>query len=73
MEVSYCTFGFVAVIRHDLLTLLLPRDSSRDNIYVRDLSPRRKGNSRLKKLLEGLNYEKIRTWRQDGHHNRFPV
>ena len=32
MEVSYCTFGFGAIIRRDLLTL--PRDSPRDNLYA---------------------------------------
>ena len=33
MEVSYCTFGFGAIILHDLRTLLLPRDSPHDNLY----------------------------------------
>ena len=34
MEVSYCTFGFGAIIRCDLPTLSLPRDSPRDNQYA---------------------------------------
>ena len=34
MEVSYCTFGFGAIIRHDQRTLSLPRDSPRDNQYA---------------------------------------
>ena len=34
MEVSYCTFGFGAIIRCDLHTLSLPRDSPFDNPFV---------------------------------------
>ena len=34
MEASYCTFGFGGIIRHDLLTLLLLRDSPLDNLYA---------------------------------------
>ena len=33
MEASYCTFGFGSIIRRDLRTLLLPRDSPKDNLY----------------------------------------
>ena len=33
-EVSYRTFGFGAIIRRDLRTLSLPRDSPRDNQYA---------------------------------------
>ena len=35
MEVSYCTCGFGAVIRHNLRTLSLPCDSLRNNHYAR--------------------------------------
>ena len=78
MEVSYCTFGFGVIIRHDLRTLSLPRYLPRDNICVRDLSPCGKGNSCLTKLFGGLRYEKIRRYNnsakwQDGSHNRFPL
>ena len=52
MEVSYCTFGFGTIIWRDLRISLLPRD----------LNPRRKGISCLMKLLDGLNYEKIRRY-----------
>ena len=31
MEVSYCTFGFGMIIRHDLHILLLPHDSLHDH------------------------------------------
>ena len=63
MAVSYCTFGVVAIIRRDLRTLSLPRDSPRDNLRgVLDLSPRGKGNSRQMKLLGELSYEKIRRY-----------
>ena len=34
VEVSCCTFGFDAIIRRDLRTLSLPRDSPRDNFYA---------------------------------------
>ena len=34
MEGSYCTFGLGAIIRRDLRTLLLLRDSPRDNQYA---------------------------------------
>ena len=51
--------GFGAIIRCDLRTLSLPRDSTRDNLCVRDVSPCGKGNSRSTKLLGGLSYEKI--------------
>ena len=60
-EVSYCTFGFGAIILRDLHILSLPCDLPHDNLCVRDLSPRGKGNSRLTKLSGGLSYEK--TWR----------
>ena len=56
MEVSYCTFGFAAVNWRDLRKVLLLRKT------CRDLSPCRKGNSRLMKLLGGLSYEKIRRY-----------
>ena len=56
MEESYCTFGFSAIIRRDLRTLSLPRDS----MHVCD--PRGKGNSHLTKLFGGLSYEKIRRY-----------
>ena len=59
MEVSYCTFGFGAIIRHNLCTLSLLHDSP---IYVRDLSPRGKGNSCLMKLFGWLSYQKIRRY-----------
>ena len=49
-------------------------------IYVRDLSPSGKGNSRLTKLLGRLSYEKIQRYNnsplyvmQDGRHNGFPL
>ena len=62
MEVSYCTFRFGAIIQRDLCILSLPCDSLRDNLlFMRDLSPRGKGNSRLMKLLGGVSLEKI--WR----------
>ena len=56
MEVSYCTFGFGAIIRCNLHTLPLSHDS---RICIGDLSPRRKGSSHLTKLFGGLSYEKI--------------
>ena len=34
MEVSYCTFGFGAIIQGDLRTLSLPCDSPRSNLYA---------------------------------------
>ena len=34
MEVSYCTFGFGAIIRRDLLTLSFLPDSPRNNLYA---------------------------------------
>ena len=63
MEVSYCTFGFGVIIRRNLPTLSLPRDSPGNNLYAcGDLSPCRKGNSCSMKLLGGLNYEKIQRY-----------
>ena len=63
MEVSYCTFGFGAIIRRDLRTLSLPHDSSRDiPICMHDLSPRGKGNSHLTELFGRLSFEKIRRY-----------
>ena len=49
MEVSYCTFRFGAIIRRNLCTLSLPRDSPRDD-------------SHLTKLFGGLSYEKLRRY-----------
>ena len=46
VEVSYCTFGFDMIIRHDQGTSSLPRDSLRNNLCVRDEGPLRKGKSR---------------------------
>ena len=34
MEVSYCTFEFVAIIRRDLYTLPLLRDSLGHNLFA---------------------------------------
>ena len=34
MEVSYCTFRFGAIIRRNLRTLSLPRDSQHNNLYA---------------------------------------
>ena len=59
MVVSYCTFGFGAVIQRDLCTLSLPCDSPCCNQYA---SSRKKGNSRLTKLFGGLSYKKIRRY-----------
>ena len=52
MVARNCTFGFGAIIRCDLRTLSLPRDSS----------PRGKGNSRLAKLFCGLSYDMTARW-----------
>ena len=60
MEMSYCTFGFSAIIQCNLCTLSLPRDSPRNIQY--DLSYRGKGNSCLTKLFGGLSYEQIRRY-----------
>ena len=51
MEVTYCTFGFDVIMRHDLS---LMGDSLRNNQYECDY-PRGKGNSCL---LNGLSYKK---------------
>ena len=80
MEVSDCTFRFGTIIRCDLRTLSLPRESTCDNQYACVIwSPCRKGNSLLTKLFGGLSYEKcggtithLHMRRQDGHHHRFP-
>ena len=56
MEVSYCTFGFGAIIRRDLRTL------SRWLKCMRELNLHRIGNSRLTKLFGGLRYENIRRY-----------
>ena len=55
-EASYYTSGFGVIIQRDLRTWL-QHDSQPDNLCLRDLSPRGKGNSRLMKLLGGLSYE----------------
>ena len=55
MEVSYCTFGFGAIIRRDLRTLSLPRDSPRDNQFacvIRDHAG--KATHALRNYLAGL-------------------
>ena len=56
MEVSYCTFGFDAIIRRDLRTYIIVAVwfTARKPICVRDLSPRGKDNSHLTKLFGGL-------------------
>ena len=51
MEESYCTFGLGAICAH-----------YHHRECVHDLSPCAKGNSRIKKLLGGLSYEKIRKY-----------
>ena len=59
-ELLYLYFGYDTIIRRDLRTLSLPRDSPRDNHYACvievHLSPR---GSRL---LGGLSYEKFRRY-----------
>ena len=62
VEVIYCTFGFGAIIRRDLRTLSLLRDSPRDNQYACAISSCGKGNSSLMKLFGGLSYETIQRY-----------
>ena len=59
-DVSYCTSGFGGIIWCGIIvavcfTTWYPK-------CVHDLSPCKKGNPRLKKLLGGLSYEKIRRY-----------
>ena len=80
MEVSYCTFGFGAIIWRDLRTLLLPRNSPRDNLYACMIKVHTgKATHAWWICLAGLATKKsggtithLHTWRQDGPHNRFP-
>ena len=81
MEVNYCTFGFGAIIRCDLRTFSLLRDSPCNNqhacvIWVHA----RKATHTQQNYLAGLAMKKFKgtithlhTWRQDGGHNRFPL
>ena len=76
-KVSYCTFGFGAIIQPNLSTLSLPRD----NLYACVIKVHvRKVIRAFTKLLGRLSYDKIRRynnsspmWWQDGCHNRFPL
>ena len=63
MEASYCTFGFGAIIRRDLRTLSLPRDSLGDNLYACVIEVHAiKATHAKTKLFGRLNYEKIQRY-----------
>ena len=81
MEASYCTFGLGTIIRHDLHTLSLPRNSPCDNLYACVIWVHAEKATHAKQnYLTGLATKKsggtithLHTWRQDGRHNRFPL
>ena len=62
MEVSYCTFGFGAIIRRDLRTLSLPRDSPRDNIFACVIWVYKERQPTLNEIIWRLNYENTRRY-----------
>ena len=63
MEGSYCTFGFGTIIRCDLRTLSLLRDSPWDIQYVCAIWVHAgKATHAITKLFGGLSYKKIRRY-----------
>ena len=59
MEVSYCTFGFGAIILARFAQLIIAACLPCDNLN-KCMCGVRKGNIRFTKLLGGLSYEKMR-------------
>ena len=62
MEVSYCTFGFGAIIRRDLCTLSLPRDSPRAITNMRAWFESTRERQLTLNEISRLSYEKIRRY-----------
>ena len=81
MEVSCCTFGFGAIIRRDLCTLSLPRDSPCDNQYAcaiwvhagKATHAQRNNLAGLVTKKSGGTITRLHTCHQNGRHNRFPL
>ena len=63
MEVNYCIFGFGAIIRHDVRTLSLPRDSSLNDQYACVIWVHAgEATHAMVILFGGLSYKKIRRY-----------
>ena len=62
MEVSHCTFGFGAIIRHDLRTLSLLRDSPCDNYMRVGFKSMQERQLTLNEIAWWLNCKKIQRY-----------